>query len=200
MFAVRSQRHPLVLREARAEASDADLVTRYRAGDPGAFAELVRRYTGAVFNLNYRFTADRAEAENLTQETFLRAWNALPRLALDRPLKQYLLRIALNLCRDWADKNHGFVIQSLDADDEQSKLPSDEGGLDRLSEAELAQQVRAHLEQLPPMYRAVITLRYTEGLSYEELAEALDLPLNTVRTHLSRAKARLRELLVVDKP
>lgn len=200
MFAVQSQRRPLVLQQAQVEASDADLVTRYRAGDPGAFAELVRRYTGAVFNLNYRFTADRAEAENLTQETFLRAWNALPRLALDRPLKPYLLRIALNLCRDWADKKNGAVVEPLDADDEGYELASDEDVLDRLSEAELAQQVRAHLEHLPPIYRAVITLRYTEGLSYAELADTLDLPLNTVRTHLRRAKAQLRELLIVHKP
>src|SRR5581483_4668813 len=174
--------------------SDAELVKNHLAGDPRAFAELVKRYTRAIYNVTYRFTADAQEAENLTQETFLRAWNALPHIALDKPLKPYLVKIAVNLCRDWAEKKNIAQVDSLDAvQDEPTSEDSDP--LRTVSDDELRARVRAKLDELPPLYRTVITLRYSEELSYEEMATALDLPVNTVRTHLHRAKARLRELL-----
>src|SRR5581483_3395913 len=142
----------------------------------------------------YRFVGDPQEAENLTQETFLKAWGALPRVALGKPLKPYFIKIAVNLCRDWADKKNIAQVDSLDAND--TEPPGEENDLlQTVSDQELRARVRAQLDLLPPLYRTVITLRYTEELSYEEMATALDMPLNTVRTHLHRAKARLRELL-----
>lgn len=181
------------------EASDAELVARYRAGEAEAFAELVTRYASPLFNLTHRLVGDRAEAENLTQETFLRAWNALGRISLDQPLKPYLMRIAVNLCRDWSEKNKAVWLEPLEAENERTVPASDADELiDDLSDAELAERVRAGVEELPPAYRAVIALRYTEELSYEEIAMALDLPLNTVRTQLRRAKAQLGELLSKD--
>ncbi|MDL1897902.1 sigma-70 family RNA polymerase sigma factor, partial [Anaerolineae bacterium CFX7] len=93
---------PTVLSSANVELSDAALVAQHLAGDPHAFAELVQRYTGAVYNIAFRFTNNAADAEQISQETFLRAWRALPRLDAQRPLKPYLAKIALNLCRDWA--------------------------------------------------------------------------------------------------
>lgn len=191
-------KHSGLQREGLETAGDAELVAQHLAGDPRAFAELVKRYTNAIYNLAYRFTGDRAEAENLTQETFLRAWHALPRIALDKPLKPYLLQIVWNLCRDWAAKRQGVDIVSLDAEDDSSPGETASSGDEvwtALSERELSERIRMKWEQLPPTYRAVIALRYTEGLSYQEMATALGLPLNTVRTHLRRAKARLRALL-----
>ena len=168
------------------------------AGDPHAFAELVKRYTRAVYNVTYRFTNDAAEAENLTQETFLRAWNALPRITLDKPLKPYLLKIAVNLCHDWAERNR-IEVAALGAEDETIFADDAHDPLRAVSDQELRERVRAKLELLPPLYRTVITLRYTEEMAYEEMANVLDIPLNTVRTHLRRAKARLRELLEQDE-
>jgi RNA polymerase sigma-70 factor (ECF subfamily) len=107
-----------------------------------------------------------------------------------------LLRVALNLCRDWADRRRMAIGLP---DDLEAVSTCAEGGeeiLEALSDGELAARLRACIDQLPPMYRAVITLRYTEELSYREIADALDLPLNTVRTHLRRARARLQALLV----
>ncbi len=180
-------------------ATDVELVAQHVQGDPRAFAELVKRYTNAIYNVAYRFTQDAHEAENVTQETFLRAWNALPRLALDKPLKPYFVKIAVNLCRDWAEQKKLVLTQSLDADDEPA-FPDDAcDPLRAVSDAELYERVRAKLELLPPLYRTVIALRYTEEMSYEEIAAALDLPLNTVRTHLHRAKMKLRELLEIDE-
>lgn len=174
--------------------TDAELVAQHLAGDPRAFAELVKRYTHAVYNVTYRFTNHAEEAEHLTQETFLRAWNALARLDTQRPLKPYLMKIAVNLCRDWAEQTH---VEWVGLDSQNETLLADDAAdpLENLSDQELREHVRAKIELLPPLYRAVIVLRYTEELSYEEIAAALELPLNTVRTHLHRAKARLRELL-----
>jgi RNA polymerase sigma-70 factor, ECF subfamily len=184
--------------ETAQQATDEELVRRHRAGEREAFGELISRYTPAVYNLIYRFTGNRAESENLTQETWLRLWLALPRILLDRPLKPYLLRIAFNLCRTWAAKAR---VHRLDLDINEAQDWLTEDGLDiveRLSETELRERVQAAIDKLPPLYRAVMTLRYSEDLSYEEISQALNLPLNTVRTYLRRAKARLRELLSKD--
>lgn len=174
--------------------SDASLVTRHLAGDPRAFGELVRRYTAAIYNVAYRYTGDRQEAENLTQETFLRAWHALPRLALDRPLKPYLVKITLNLCRDWAEQNKVAHVDSLEQE-EVDPAGDEHDPLEGLSREELRARVRAGMDALPPLYRTVLALRYSEEMSYEEMASALEIPVNTVRTHLHRAKARLRLVL-----
>ncbi len=181
--------------ETIAVSTEAELVTQHLAGDPRAFAELVKRHTHAIYNVTYRFTNDAHEAENLTQETFLRAWNALPRLALDKPLKPYFIKIAVNLCHDWAEQKKIAPTQSLDVDGE-IDFPDDASDpLRAVSDAELRERVRAKLELLPALYRTVIALRYTEEMSYEEIATALDVPLNTVRTNLHRAKMKLRVLL-----
>lgn len=179
-------------------ASDEELVRRHHSGEREAFGELISRYTPAVYNLIYRFTGNRAESENLTQETWVRLWTALPHVELDRPLKPYLLRIALNLCRSRAAKNRP-AENDIDIDEAQDWLAQDDGDIvDRLDDAELTERVRKAIDRLPGMYRAVLTMRYTEEMSYEEIAQALDLPLNTVRTYLHRAKARLREQLSLD--
>lgn len=177
-----------------AEGTDAVLVAKHLAGDPHAFAELVQRYTRAVYHIAFRFTNDAADAEHITQETFLRAWHALPRLDANRPLKPYFLKIAVNLCRDWAEQN---TVQTVDLDGQAEQLYSDDADdpFQNLTDMELRARVRAKVELLPPLYRTVLALRYSEELSYEEMATALDLPLNTVRTHLHRAKTKLRVLL-----
>lgn len=174
-------------------ATDEELVRRHHAGDKEAFGELISRYTPSVYNLIYRFTGNRVEAENLTQETWLRLWLALPKILLDRPLKPYILRIAFNLCRSWAARGHATW---LDLDDAEEWLADDGADIvDRLSEKELQERVRAAIDRLPPIYRAAMALRYSEEMSYEEIAQALNLPLNTVRTYLRRGKQRLTQLL-----
>jgi RNA polymerase sigma-70 factor (ECF subfamily) len=175
-----------------------ELVARLRAGEPQAFAELVKRHTRAIYNVAYRFTNDAPEAENLTQETFLRAWNSLPRLALDKPLKPYFIRIAINLCHDWAEQ-HQVRVVPLEIENEENFSDDASDPLRAVSDQELREGVRAKLNALPPLYRTVIALRYNEEMSYEEMAAALDLPLNTVRTHLHRAKMKLREMLEQDR-
>jgi RNA polymerase sigma-70 factor (ECF subfamily) len=183
--------------------ADEELARRHLAGDRRAFAELVERYSGPVFNLAYRLTHDRPEAENIAQETFLRAYRALPRSDWQRPFRPWLFTIAANLCRDRARQRREWSFTDLvdeTGDESVADEWPDEAPLpaERLEEDELRQALQRAVDALPPAYRAAVVLRYTEGLSYEQIAVALNLPLNTVRTHLSRARQRLRTALAAE--
>ena len=179
--------------------SDQALVAQHLRGDDQAFAALVARYTAPIFNLAFRLTDDRAEAENATQETFLRAYSALPRSRTDLAFKPWLFQIAVNLCRDLARKKRPAVFADLAQEDESSPEEAIEDEtplpLAQVEERELEKALTRAVADLPEIYRAVVTLRYTEELSYEEIAAVLQLPVNTVRTHLFRAKAMLRKAL-----
>jgi len=179
--------------------SDEALVKQHLRGDAQAFAELVTRHTAPVFNLAFRLTGDRAEAENVTQEAFLRAYSALPHSRIELAFKPWLFQIAVNLCRDLARKKHPDAFTDLAQEDKGA--PEDEFEdeaplpLDQIEEHELERALARAVASLPEVYRAAVTLRYTEELSYQEIAAVLKLPVNTVRTHLSRAKAMLRQSL-----
>ena len=179
--------------------SDEALVAQHLRGDDQAFAALVARYTAPIFNLAFRLTDDRAEAENATQETFLRAYSALPRSRTDLAFKPWLFQIAVNLCRDLARKKRPAAFADLAQEDESSPEEAIEDEtplpLAQVEERELEKALTRAVADLPEIYRAVVTLRYTEELSYEEIAAVLQLPVNTVRTHLFRAKAMLRKAL-----
>ena len=183
-------------------SSDEFLLTQFKQGDARAFRELVDRYTPSIYNLAHRLLHDPMEAENVAQETFLRVVVSLDRLRLDVPFKPYLFRIAVNLCRDIGRKKRSLLFTDLDAaardaDEDASETIADDAPplWEQLEEEELRAQLRAAMDSLPANYRAVITLRYVEEFSYEEIAQALNLPLNTARTHLRRAKQRLRASL-----
>jgi RNA polymerase sigma-70 factor (ECF subfamily) len=175
--------------------SDELLLAQYKQGNARAFRELVERYTAPLYNLAYRFLRDPMEAENVTQETFLRVVASLERLRLDLPVKPYLFRIAVNLCHDLARKKRPALFSDLDTrDDATLETFADDAPApwERLVDAELCARVNAALGTLPAPYQTAIHLRYVEEFSYEEIAQALNVPLNTVRTHLRRAKQQLR--------
>lgn len=177
--------------------SDEILLTQFKQGDSRAFRELAERYTTPLYNLAYRFLRDAMEAENVTQETFLRVLTSLERVRLDIPFKPYLFRIAVNLCHDRARKARPTLFSDLDPrDDAAESLADDAPALwEQLADDELRARVNAALNDLPAPYQTAIILRYVEEFSYDEIAQALNLPLNTVRTHLRRAKQRLRVML-----
>lgn len=189
--------------------SDEALLTQYKAGDGRAFRTLVDRYTAPIYNLAFRFLRDPMEAENVTQECFLRVITALDRVRLDTPFKPYLFQVAVNLCRDLARKKHPLLFSELDGatrrEDgteavERSEAIEDGAAplWERVQDDELRAQLDAAIDTLPMIYQAVITLRYVEEFKYEEIAQTLNLPINTVRTHLRRAKHQLRIKLERD--
>ncbi len=183
--------------------SDEELVRRFVRGDRSTFDTLVRRHTRSVYNLAYRFTQDAMEAENITQETFLRAFAALPNSRTDLPFRPWLFKIAANLCRNWARRKAAVPFSEVgDSAEDESAVESivDDRPLplEQIEEQEMLALLRQAITRLPLAYRLAVTLRYTEGLSYAEIAEALDLPLNTVRTHLLRSKLLLRSALEAE--
>jgi len=180
--------------------ADLQLLERTRSGDPSAFNELVERYSSDLYRVIRRLASDALEAEAIVQESFFRIWRILRSThskAHDwkRPFFPYLVTVAMNLARDRWRKERFLDFSALD--DIQEMIPSPELDPEGLVEENEALQALADaIAELPSAYRAVIALRYEAGLSYQEIAELLELPINTIRTHLRRAKARLGQILV----
>lgn len=185
------------------EPTDETLLAQYKQGDPRAFRALVERYTAPLYNFAFRLLGDAMEAENITQETFLRVVGALDRIRTDLPFKPYLFRIALNLCRDAGRKKRAVSFDDWRADSphaDEVMLDDAPALWEQMADEELRAELHAAMERLPARYRAALTLRYVEGFSYAEIAQILNLPLNTVRTHLRRAKQQLRTMLRTAPP
>lgn len=184
---------------------DDTLVARVQAGDKRAFDLLVLKYQHKVANLISRYLRDHSEVQDVTQEAFIKAYRALPRFRGDSAFYTWLYRIAINTV-----KNHlvarGRRPPGDDLDAEVAEQ-MDMGGRLRehatpereLLTDEIAQTVQVALDELPDDLRTAIVLREMEGLSYEEIAVAMECPIGTVRSRIFRAREaidkRLRPLL-----
>lgn len=184
--------------------SDQELVLRVVQGDDEAFALLVRRYQGTVFNVAYRLLGNRGDAEDLAQETFIRVYRAMASFDLERPLSPWLKRITTNICLNWLEmqkarpQTTASDLAGVDEDEDALDRFADPGSApeQQLTEAEQAQHIRNALAHLPARYRVVVELRHYQGLSYEEIASALNVPVSTVKSDLFRARKRLEEELI----
>jgi RNA polymerase sigma-70 factor (ECF subfamily) len=184
------------------DLADQDLVRRCQAGSQAAFTEIVRRYQDRVHWLVRRMVSG-PDDEDLTQEVFLRAYQAMPGLRSGATLRAWLFRIAHNLCvTELKKRGRRGEHVSLDEEGEESlhrELPQDVGRIEREAERrEFEREVRGLLAKLPAAYREVLTLYYTDEATYEEIAEILAVPLGTVKTHLHRARLRLRALVLAE--
>ncbi len=175
-------------------SQERQLVARAGKGDTDAFAGLVRAHAPYVYNLALRLLRDPLEAEDLSQETFLRAWRALPRFRAEARFSTWLYRIAANLCYN---RLPGLreELATLDPDEEIS-IPDERQHVGGIL---LSQELQAHLHEaiaeLPDSYRLLVTLRHLQGMSYAEIAEATQMPLGSVKTGIFRARRRLQEAL-----
>lgn len=180
---------------------DESLAKRAQAGDRQAFAALVETHTHSVYSLCQRLVGNPADAEDLTQEIFLRLFSSLGRYRLGTGLRPWLYRIAVNACLDVLRKRQRRLRVVPLGDDpadpsQEMALPSSEPSPERAYlRQEQRQAVLGAVRSLPPEYRAVIVLRYQEDLSYQEIAAVLDVPVTTVETRLFRAKRMLRPAL-----
>lgn len=190
--------------ETRA-AADAHFIERLRAGETAAFDRLVAERSADVYALLYRLTEDSEEARDLTQETFLRAFQSIARFRGDAELKTWLYRIAINQARNrwrWWRRRRRDATVSLDAqtDGGQETLYARlrAVGNDPEQEAlarERENSLRSALRSLSRSYREAVILRDVEGLSYEEIASALEISVGTVKSRLSRGRLELRRIL-----
>lgn len=180
------------------DTSDPELVRRTRAGEVQAFGGLVQRYQQSVFGVCYRLLGERTEAEDLTQEAFIRAYQRLDSFDPTRPFGPWMRRLAANLCLNHLQLRRP-ELAPLDDELDASVNASPAG--DPAGELEAAQQseaIRAALLDLPPQYRVVVELRHYQDLSYAEIAQTLDLPVSDVKSHLFRARKLLAQRLSTD--
>ena len=177
---------------AAAEQDDLQLVTASKDGDQDAFAQLVLRYQRRVFNLVYRMLQQYEEASEVTQETFLAAWQGLHAFRGDARFPTWLYRIAYNCSlRQLEQRKRDTALQvALQAEHEDDKHEDTE--LDTRDRQALIQE---HLSHLPAKYRVVLILRHLQDMTYEEMAEILTMPIGTIKTHLFRARNLLKERL-----
>lgn len=168
------------------QAQEQEWIARAQAGDQAAYGQLVQHYYPLVVSTAYHQGLDLAAAQDAAQETFIKAWLALPRFTGN--LKAWLCRIAINVAVDIHRRERPTA--QLDEQADVAASPAEQ------AEARArARAVRQALAQLPEASRAALILREYEGLTYADIAQALDIPIGTVMSRLSYARNRLRELL-----
>jgi RNA polymerase sigma-70 factor (ECF subfamily) len=188
-----------------ASLDDRELATLAARGRESAFRELLTRYERPVFSLVYRMVRDRTLAEDLAQEAFIRAFNAIGTYKTSYKFSNWILKIANNHTIDYLRKRKLDTV-SIDGSphartpDEvaQSRLvieSRDENPQEYVEHRELGGQIESAIAELRDEYRTVILLRHVEGHPYDEIAEIMDLPLGTVKTYLHRARGELRKTL-----
>ena len=173
------------------------LIDRAQQGDHDAFAALVNEHQRYIYNLALRVLRDENEALDLAQETFVRAWSALPNFRGQSKFRTWLYRIVTNLCYNRLPGLRRSLNALGDAVVEEIPNPDSKSGnpARKLEMQELREHLRQAVDDLDERYRLLITLRYQDELSYDEIASTLNLPLGTVKTGLFRAKERLRRAL-----
>ncbi len=174
------------------EANEAELVIKAQSGDRNAFSELVSIHARGVLNVIYRMCGDAQVAEDAAQETFIRAWAHLGSFRVDSSLRNWLYRIALNTATDMLRKEKRTLTGALEGFHLADPQLGPEGLF--LQEERTAVVQRA-IQTLPDASRAVLVLKEYEGLSYHEIADALDIPIGTVMSRLNYARRLLKEKL-----
>jgi len=173
---------------------DAQLADRLRRGDPRAFEELVIAHQHRVFGVALRMLGSRAEAEEAAQEVFLRAHRAIADFRGDAKLSTWLYAIASRLCLNRLASGERRLLR--EGEETLARIPSGHASpADELERSERDAALHRAIAELSDERRLVVVLRDLEGLSYEEIAAALDLELGTVRSRLHRARLDLKEKL-----
>lgn len=173
-----------------------------RKGDEKAFASLVESYSGRIYNVCFNYLGNRQDAEDCTQETFIKVYRAIADFDYRASFYTWIYRIAANTCHDFCRKNRKAIVHSLDEGLETEKSQvymqiSDQAPLpdEQAEQSELCRLVRQEISGLPENLRDILVLRDLEGLSYQELARVLDISEGTVKSRLSRARRQLMQNL-----
>lgn len=178
---------------------EATLIQRARAGDQDAFALLVRLHQRQVYSLALRMLRDPEEASEAAQDVFLAAWQGLGRFREEARFATWLYRITYRHCLKVSEGRKRDEAARAEVAAEHVRERGAQGALAntqaRAAEAEVRETVRAEIALLPPKYRYALVLRHLQELSYEEIAQVMRMPIGTVKTHLFRARALLKERL-----
>ena len=191
--------------EAAVSANEADadsaLAQRAAAGDEASFEGLVNKYSRRILDYCRRLVGDATVAEDLAQETFVKFYLGLSGFDPSKSVSPYLYRIAHNHCLDWLRKKRVLTVPLVWEDEEgrglrEADAPDRTLAPDELVERlEVRQAVDDALAALPPTYRGALIMRHREGMSYAEIAEALEIPVGTVKACIHRGREKLQQKL-----
>ena len=196
---------PATVADVRSPA-EVQFIERLKRSDPAAFERLVNERSGEIYGLLYRLTENAEEARDLTQETFLRAFQSIGQFRGDADLRTWIYRIAINQARNrwrWWRRRHRDTTVSIDAKDEPgnaavlAQLTADIGSNPEHGALahERERALKKALSGLRRVYREAVVLRDIEGFAYEEIAVALDISVGTVKSRLARGRQELRRKL-----
>jgi RNA polymerase sigma-70 factor (ECF subfamily) len=175
---------------------EADLVRAAQDGDEAAFAEIVRHFQRAVYRVAYALTRNASDADDLAQETFVRAYQAIGRFRVGEPLYPWLSRITVNLAYSLHRRRKRRPETSIEPLVESGhQWATGDDPAERAAEAEQRERLAEAFAELSHEHQVVLTLRVVEDLPYEEMARTLGVPVGTVMSRLSRARAELRTRL-----
>ncbi|HOK09959.1 MAG TPA: RNA polymerase sigma factor [Candidatus Hydrogenedens sp.] len=177
--------------ENQPECTELELVRRSRKGDTEAYAELVRKYQQVVFNIAYRFMRDVSLAEDMAQEAFIKAFKHIKGFRGDCSFSTWLYRVTCSVCLTELSRRKKRCEVGLQPNTPVGSVES------KVNEYEIAEKIRECVTRLSDRYATVLTLYYLNGISYEEIAEIMDIPVGTLKTWMFRARKQLRK--VVEK-
>ena len=176
--------------------SEHELVQRCRQGDETAFRELVDQYKGLIVALIARSISNRERAEELSQDVFLKIHKGLPYFRGEAKLSTWIYRIVINVL---SQERRDLATISLDETGDDDRPRHEPASEDRsFGDLAIKDRLQKAIERLPVPYQVLVNGHYLKGMRYEDLAEALNMPMGTVKTHLHRAKRRLRQLLETE--
>lgn len=173
---------------------DDEIIIRSQKGDNAAFGELVNRYQRRVFALAYQMTQDSEDADDLSQEAFIRAYEAIGRFQVGMKFYTWMYRIVVNLCINFQKKRSRIVNLSPE---HEARIPSKrkQNPAVIIQNEELGETIRNALEKLPDHQKTVFALRVFQDLSYKEIADTLNISIGTVMSRLNRAREALKSYL-----
>jgi RNA polymerase sigma-70 factor (ECF subfamily) len=180
---------------------DLKTIRRCKRGEEAAFTEILARYRGPIYNLCYRMSRNPEDARDLAQEVFIKVFRLLDRFDEEYAFSSWLFRIASNHCIDHLRRNRmRFLsldgVAGPDGEEFELQIPDEGPGPDTVLERrEAVSRLEEVIADLPPHYKAITLLRHQQQLSYEEIAEVLQLPLGTVKARIHRARAQIQQML-----
>jgi RNA polymerase sigma-70 factor (ECF subfamily) len=183
------------------KSQDSELISKAKSGDENALQELLSKYKIAVYNLIYRMVKDKQEAEDLTQETFIKTFKSLPSFNEEYAFSTWIFKIATNNCIDFFRKRKlktyslDKPIQYKTSEIQQEHPDPDFNAEKNMLARERSDMIKKAIDSLPEKYKEAIVLRHRQEKSYEEIAEMLDLPLGTVKARIFRAREMLNKAL-----
>jgi RNA polymerase sigma-70 factor (ECF subfamily) len=178
-----------MLSEKPSEQTDENLIQKHIEGDKEAFVSLANRYLKPIFNFTYRLTGNRHDAEDITQEVFVKIWKNAKQFRPEKKFKTWIFAIAKNACLDFFKKKRTVSLDTLGKtlrDD--SPLPAE--GIDKSTKAKALQIA---LEKLPENYKIILLLHFNEDLTFREIAEIMEEPLNTIKSRHLRALKMIKK-------